>query len=426
MGAALDFGFQKETIKFGIANEYAIYALGMGLGKSFCAASTAVQTRSTCLIVCPAYLRLKWHSEIKKFFPDATVSVFLNDKEFYPVWDTDFVIISYNYVDKAEILFEWADMVVFDEGHMLKTIGAKRTDASHRLVFENSIKRVLILTGTPIQNRVYEFYSLIAMCNYNPKFGDKTEFLERFPSYVDFANYFSYLEEFEVFNAKTNKKVKVQQWVGYQNIEELKEKYLKDIYIRFGPEVLGLEEPIHVEVPVSYEENSQLMKDFERFTREGGETSVMSSVKAKAALSKVPFTVDYVKNLLEQCEQVVVYTDHVEACLELAKRLGAVAITGQTSVNRRQELADEFMAGKSRVIVATIGSFSTGIDLISAFNMVFNDFNWVPGNMEQAMYRIRRIGQTVRCVFHYIMGSHQDKVIWETLKEKIEVIRKVV
>jgi SNF2 family DNA or RNA helicase len=106
--------------------------------------------------------------------------------------------------------------------------------------------------------------------------------------------------------------------------------------------------------------------------------------------------------------------------------LGVEPITGATKVERRQELADTFQNGKAKVIVATIGSFSTGVNLHSASNMVFNDFSWVPGIMEQAKFRIIRVGQKDRCTFHYIMGSFQDEYIFKRLKEKLETIGAVV
>lgn len=418
---------QNKTVDFGVKNNYSIYALQQGLGKSACGILTATKTRSTALIVCPAYLRLKWKSEIQKFAPGAVVSLFENDKGFYKLWDTDFAIISYHSVANAEILFEWADMVIWDEAHMLKTMTAKRTEAAHKLIFENSVKRCLLLTGTPIQNRVYEFYSLLAICNYDPRI-TKSKFLEKYPSYVDFANQFSYLKEFEVYTAKGKKTV--QRWEGYRNLDELK-SFTKDCYIRFTTdEVLDLPPYTEIEVPMSYDDNPELLDAFYEFSELAEEGNrkwgIESRVKAQAAMAKASFTVDYVKNLIDQCEQVVVYSDHVDSCQYIADKLGVPAIHGGTDMKIRQRLADEFMAGKSQVIVATIGSFSTGIDLYSSANMVFNDFAFVPGWMEQAMFRIRRIGQTRHCNFHYIMGSIQDMKIWQILKTKIETISAVI
>ncbi len=336
------------------------------------------------------------------------------------MWDCDYAIVSYNFLKNAEKLFEWANLVVYDEVHNIKSTKAQRTNFAHKFTYENSIERCLMLTGTPIQNRVYEFYSLIALANYNPKI-EESAFLKKFPTYVDFANYFSYLREFEM--NRGNKRVKVQQWEGIKNEDELKNKWLKNIYIRFeNMEDIPSEE---MEIPVSYEDNPDLLAAFEEFSP-GANESVMSKVKAQAALSKASFTAEYVQNLLDQDERVVVFSDHVESAELIAYKLGVKAITGKTLMHYRDAMAERFQNLESNVIVATIGSFSTGIDLQSANNVVFNDPNWVPGNMDQARFRIKRIGQKKRCFFHYIVGSHQDSIIYQRIKQKEEVIRAVL
>lgn len=415
------YDYQLKTIEYGLAHNYSILGLEMGLGKTLCSLEIAERSKSKTLIICPAYLRLKWKSEIDKFFPGKSITVFNSAKEIYKVWDSDYVIISYSLLEKSDSLFEWADMVIVDESHYLKEMKTKRTETFHRLIYENSISRCLLLTGTPIQNRVYEFYSLMAICNYNPKL-EESSFLQKFPTYVHFANHFSYLKQFEIFRG--GRRVKVQQWEGLKNKEELKNIWLKDIYISFkSDEVLDLPPYVNIDVPVSYEDMPELLEEFENFN--GNVTGVEATAKSKAALIKVPYTIDYVKGLMESVNQVIVYTDHVASCEALAKGLHTTPITGQTNMKIRQQLADDFMSGKIGVLVATIGSFSTGIDLYSSYNMVINDFNFVPGNMKQAMYRIRRIGQKNKCFFHRILGTVQDKIIIKKLESKMAVINEV-
>lgn len=412
---------QRETIDYGKKNNYCIYALHMGLGKSLSSLQTAIETNSKALIVCPAYLKLNWKKEIEKFFPDKVVSVLHKKQDFYFPWDSDFVIISYSFLDEAGLLFDWADMVIADECQFLKALESKRSEAFHRHVYENSVKRCLLLTGTPILNRVHEFYSLIAICNYDPRILEST-FLQRFPTYVEFANHFSYLNEREIYRG--NKRVKIQEWSGYRNVEELK-FYLKNCYIRFKSEdVLDLPQYQELFIQVDEQDLPELLAEFDTFR--GENDSVASKAKKEAARAKAPLTVEYVKGLLDQDIKVVVYSDHVESTEYIAKMLGVEPITGATKVERRQELADTFQNGKAKVIVATIGSFSTGVNLHSASNMVFNDLSWVPGIMEQAKFRIIRVGQKDRCTFHYIMGSFQDEYIHKKLKEKIETIGAVV
>jgi len=413
--------YQRETVDYAKTHPYSIIALEQGLGKSAVAIATAIETNSRTLIVCPAYLKLKWKSEINKFYPGKEITILDKKEHFYFPFDSDFVIISYSFLHVADVLFEWADLVVVDEAQMLKETSSKRSEAFHRLIFENSTKRCLLLTGTPILNRVYEFYSLIAICNYNPKIKE-SKFLNNFPTYVQFANYFSYLYEREIYRG--NKKVKVSQWEGYRNVDELRE-YLKDCYIRFrSKDVLDLPDSIDIIVPVDSQECPELLDAFNSFAKDN--TSVLPAIKAKAALAKAALTIEYVKTLLEQDLQVVVYSDHVEAAETMAKKLGTTAITGKTDMNVRTRMGEYFQSGKLKVLVATIGSFSTGVDLQSGFNMVFNDFPWVSGVLEQAKFRIKRVGQKERCVFHYIVGSAQDEIILNRLEDKSNTIKAVV
>lgn len=311
----------------------------------------------------------------------------------------------------------------------VKSTDTLRGRSSHKLIFENSIKRVMLLTGTPILNRVYEFYSLIAITFYNPELPSNLyqEFTEKFPTYVDFANHFSHLREFKVNQMVRGKmiQVKVKQWNGIQNVSELK-KLLVGRYIRFTTdEIPNMPSYVDVPVVVAQEDIPELLDMYDSIA-EGRSSSVMSDVKAKAALAKTKYTHEYVTSLLEAGESVVVYSDHVESCQRLGELFGVVGITGATKMALRQQMADDFMAGKSKVIVATIGSFSTGIDLIAANNLVFNDFNFVPGNMDQAKYRIRRIGQTKTCFFHYIISSFQDEIILSKIEEKQSVIDQII
>ena len=162
--------YQVETVEYMLQNPYCIVALVMGLGKSATAIATKMSIEnSRCLVICPAYLVLNWKNEINKFAKNQVITVFKKHADvFFPV-DSDFVICSYDIAVKSEILFEWANMIVIDEAHALKNMNSKRSKEIHRKVFENSIERLYLLTGTPIKNRVEEFYSLIALCNYNPR-----------------------------------------------------------------------------------------------------------------------------------------------------------------------------------------------------------------------------------------------------------------
>ena len=416
--------YQEKAKDFALKNPYSILSLDMGLGKSYLALYLREILGQRTLIICPSFLIPVWKDEIKKMCSDSPViSVFDNGKSYYWPWDTDIVITSYELAQKMEELFDWADMLVIDESHMLKSLEAKRTQFFHRVIFENSIKRVYMLTGTPIKNRVHEFYSSIAICNYNPKI-EKSAFLERFPDAVTFADHFSYREQYTLDIGY--KMLQVVNWKGIreERIPELR-SYLKGIYFRVNFDSVASLVPIREKNILMSTAMDRDLPDFSELFNDWGEPIITPTAKLQAAVKKVPFTVKYTKNIIDEMGCAVVYTDQVPACQAIAKELGVTAITGLLSKQARDIEKKKFMRGETSVIVATYGSFSVGVDLTRASDLIINDYPWVPGDMKQAIYRIRRINQTKPCVIHRIFGSPQDEYIFNTILEKSAEIDRV-
>jgi SNF2 family DNA or RNA helicase len=268
---------------------------------------------------------------------------------------------------------------------------------------------------------VGEFYSLLALCEYNPKLQNVSKFLDKFPSQAHFADYFSYRREYEI--PIRNRRVKIVKWDGIRNEVEL-ESYLKNKYIRFGPEYLGLDPVIYSDIMISDTEDLELLEEFERWQEN---ESVAPDHKAKAALDKAPITAKIVKSKLDEgFGPIIIFTDHRASAEALAKLLESPYIDGQTSMTTRWNYANGFQNGEYQCLVATVGSFSTGVNLTASNCMVFNDYPWVPGDLDQAIYRINRLGQTKQCHIIRVLGSPQDKAILKAVEDKRAVINKVV
>jgi len=411
---------QLDTVQFALDSPYSIIALEMGLGKSACAIAIKDSIKdSRCLVICPAYLTGNWINEINKTLDGQLISRFKKTKDVYYPVDSDFVIVSYDTAIKCEFLFEWANMVILDEATAVKNMKAKRTLAIHKAIYENGIPRVHLLTGTPIKNRVTEFYSLMALCNYNPNSGD-TSFLTEFTNAITFSDKFSHRTEFtRYYNFKS---YTVVQWDGLKNEEELK-KWLGGIYISRRSKM----PPINFsDVMIDDCDDNELLKDF--MESQGlNPNSVAPKSKVAAAIYKAPLTIEYVKDKIESGQiegPVIIYTDHIEPCEILAKGFNTIPITGAMPPQKRQEMADAFQAGTLPVLVATIGSFSSGYTLTRGNYMCFNDFCWVPGEMEQCYFRINRKGQDRPCFVDRLFGSKQDEYIFNTQLNKYNVIKK--
>jgi len=417
---------QIETLKYGVANPYSIFALGMRTGKSVVTLALHEKLKQNTLVVCPAYLSLNWEKEVTKCL-GKKVKPYVITKgsqiEKAPLNKTDLIIISYNLAMKADRLFEWADTVALDEAHNLKSMEAKRTQAIHRLVYEYSIKNLYCLTGTPIRNRVKEYYSLIALMNYSPQL-KSSPFLDRFPTDIDFANYFSYPRTF--YLEVGHRTIPITNWTGIKNTEELR-GYLKGKYIRFSTEeVIPSNQVDYADILIQEKADEGLLADFQKYFEDEEVSSVRSEFKLLAAIEKTKFTIKYIEGLLEEVDQVVVYSDHVEPARIIAEHFETTAIDGGVPQRIRDNIKARFIEGKTKVIVATIKSFSEGIDLSVANNLVYNDYSWVPGELAQADMRVQGYNQTKPVTIHRILGSPQDEAILRTIDAKKSVISKIV
>lgn len=441
---------QKLMYAYGKAHHYSLLCADPRLGKSRVAIKLQQRRQVNCLVVCPSHLITNWGKEIKKWSPDSIVTMFRKGKDIYDVFDTDITVTSYDLVTKAPWLFEWSDMVIADEIHILKNMASKKSQFFHQQIFENSTKYLHGLTGTPLKNRVKEFYSLLALMNYNPKQTDHS-FLDTYPDEITFAEHFSFSETYDVEVSKGKKtwRMPVTSYKGLRNKKELK-KWLEGKYIRIRAEKGDLPPISYLDTLVSDIDDKQLLREFnQQFVRDedvrkyvreenrlrdkknkikGSEVremrtgSTLSEHKKSAALKKVPFTIKYVENLMESVKCCLVYSDHKDPVHELANHFEVPAITGAMPASRRAQLVNDFQAGKFNILCATIGSLKEGADLYRAKDTVFNDLPWIPGDLLQVINRTRAIGEKDPRTVHRIFGSPQDEKIAGVLEEKIKTI----
>lgn len=409
---------QERVKEYGLKNPYFIMAVDPGGGKSLSLLDLADTLNKKLLIVCPSFLFLNWKYEIEKFFPHKRVDLIRKPADVYDLWDTDIAITTYETSKQCEIIYKWAEIVGFDEAHYLKTLNSQRTEAAHRFVFEYGIERMILMSGTPIKNRVEEYYSLLAMCNYDPRIKD-SKFLEKFPDPITFAEHFSFRQEYKIDTTKGQ--ITVVKYKGIKNVNELKD-WLRGIYIRVDESEFSKQEPIMFhEIICSEKSNPELAAAFYRFNETHGDENTISA-KVDSAINTVPYTIKVVENLLEEHEKVVVYSDHREPAKMIAEHFGTLPVYGGISDTLREKLKRGFQNGSDRVISATIKGFSEGVTLTAAHRLVVNDPSWVPGDMKQVYNRINRMTQTERCHIYQMINSPQSRFIYQTSKEKQKTI----
>lgn len=419
--------YQIDGERYLSRHHYCILSDQMGLGKTLQALIRAfkfVKQGKRILIVCPAFLRINWFLEIIKMGTHFyEVHLVEEGKELHTAPKTsDIVIIGYSQIAKAEHFFDWADVVIADEAHYLKEMEAARTLKFHQFIYEYMPDYCYLLTGTPIQNGVVEFYSLLRLCSYNPRNTSGVDIMKDYPLPEDF--YMEFAHSYDVRIKAGSKRFTLTKYRGLKNKEKLK-PLLKGKYLRrWAKDVLDLPPIVEKKAIVSYKSDSKLMKEFNTFS---AEFKSSPPAKAKSALLKAPFTAEYAKNLHAQnLGPIIIYTDHVASCELIAKKLDCPYISGKVSAKKRNLYVKEFQAGKLDYLVCTIGAGAEGLTLTASNHMIMNDLNWVPLKNEQVYFRISRIGATKTSFIHHIVGSPQDKKINENLTSKINVIKEIL
>jgi len=411
--------YQEQGVKFLREHHYAILGDRMGLGKTLQALMIAVETSKNILVVCPSYLKYTWADEVKKYFIKPPKTYLIKDKKDIPdnPENDQIIILGYSRLKDCIHLFKWCDIAIADEVHFLKNHTTKRTNYFHTGLTDHRPARFVGLSGTPIKNRVPEFYTLIKLCDLNPS---RTSGEGCPLTYWQFCHKFTNRRDYRFGNRTVTK------FEGAKNIPLLKRllhgKYLR----RTKVNSLNLPKLIYKEIYVDYNmpEEKEMWEEFNEKKK-----SATSSFKAKSAILKAKFTAKYTQDLIDAGEgPILVFTEHLAPVDILLKTIrGNVAIiTGGISAEERHQHVQDFQAGKLDALICTIGAGSTGFTLHAANHVVFNDLSWVPADNDQAVKRIHRIGQDKTCFVHRILGSTIDGLICKKLDEKSKVLEKVL
>jgi len=164
------YPYQKEGICFAAEKGRCIIADDMGLGKTLQAIGATELLRKetgivSALIICPTSLKYQWKSEIEKFTGQQAwviEGIYTKRIEQYKN-DYFYKIVSYNTAinDNKEISAVLPDLVILDEAQRIKNFKTKIS----RHIKELKAPYSFVLTGTPLENKLEELYSIVQFTN---------------------------------------------------------------------------------------------------------------------------------------------------------------------------------------------------------------------------------------------------------------------
>ncbi|MCD7033177.1 DEAD/DEAH box helicase [Metabacillus sp. GX 13764] len=426
-------------------NGKAILADEVGLGKTIEAGLVLKEYMirglvKKVLILVPASLVSQWARELNtKFYIPA-----VEQKKSY-VWEQCDIVVSS--IDTAKrsphkeiVLEQQYDMVIIDEAHKLKNNKTK----NYEFVLQLKKKYCLLLTATPIQNRIEEIFNLVSLLK---------------PGHLGNEAYFS-----EVYSAK-NRQVEY-----HDHLRELVNK----VMIRNRRGDTGIEWPKRIveNVPITFSETErnlyEAICDVKNLSPMGVPMFSLMTLQREACSSREavymtlkkmlerpeeegkPFPPHVINQLIEEIH-LVEMNSKAEKVLELIKQIDDKVIIfteyratqfflqvflkehGISSVPFRggfkrgkKDWMKELFKGSMQVLIATEAG-GEGINLQFCSHIINYDLPWNPMRLEQRIGRIHRLGQERDVhIYNLSVKNTVEEHILKLLYEKINLFEKVV
>ena len=414
--------FQERGLDFLIKSSgNALLADEMGLGKTVqTLAYLATEKRALpALVVAPLVTLTNWQREIGKFMrkksrngrivpgePPSSAIIRRGRQEEMPA--RDIYIVNYELLDKrVDDLSELGiRTLVCDEVQNLRSKSTKKYAAVRRLSDLPTVEHRIGLSGTPIYNRGSEIWPIVDIL--------KPGLLG---SFAEFCDYYCYVNGRGKAIVLENKR------------EPLRRDLQKHVMLRRRKaDVLGeLKDKVRYKEFIDADTEyymRELGRIWDKLEAEKGAASAGRSApgaeihtaiqraiqreRQAAGAAKIPHVVNFVSNVMEIEESVVVFCHHraihAMLCEQLASFSPASIIGGQSD-SARQDAIDTFQSGGTRLMVAGLRAGNVGINLNTSRYVVFAELDWSPAIHRQAEDRLHRIGQKNTVFAYYLIGN---------------------
>ena len=133
---------------------------------------------------------------------------------------------------------------------------------------------------------------------------------------------------------------------------------------------------------------------------------------------------EFIDDLLQAGEPVVVFAHHKDVVADLVDRLKShkpVTVIGDTPRAQRDKAIEDFQSGKAKCIIGNIAAMSEGVDLSAADTIVFVECTWSTSALEQASSRVENITKNGIQPLIYILtirASLDHNVLAKVLKKQ--------
>jgi superfamily II DNA or RNA helicase len=437
------FPYQNEGVAFLASRGRALLADDMGLGKTLqaiCAASWLVDNAGIrkVLVVCPASLKHQWAREVEKFTSHSVQIIQGAAENRFVQYRADALFFIVNYeltVRDLSVISETLkpDLVILDEAQRIKNW---RTKIASTIKLIPS-RYVFVLSGTPLENRLEDLYSLLQVVDARV-----------------LGPLWRCLLEFHV----TDDRGKV---IGYRNLSELRRR-IAPVMLRRNRSLVSDQLPDRTEVRLDIPMNA-MQKDIHdaammaagllakiakrRPLTPGEQNRLMSALQqARMACDAAGLVdketqgspkLDELSRLLEELclqsnrkavifSQWALMTEMVESLVR-SMGLGCVRLHGGIPSHKRGELMDKFQHDDAVQIFISTDAGGVGLNLQSATVLINLDMPWNPAVLDQRIARIHRLGQKQNVqIFLLLAEDSYEQQVAKLVKGKRDLFDNVI
>ena len=375
------------------------------------------------LLVAPASLLANWNSEIAKFAPSLS-SIIVHPSEGDPeeirrkLDDYDLVMTTYGMLTRLDWLRQrrW-NLAILDEAQAIKNTATRQTKAVKQLQANGRIT----LTGTPIENRLSDLWSLFDFLNPGLLGSAKAfgSFVKDMAKREDnaYAPLRTLVKPYILRRLKTDKKV----------IADLPDKTEVNAFCALSKRQVALYEQ-------AVRDLADQIKNVDGIQRKGVVLAFLMRFKQicnhpsqwladgaydPAESGKFHRLAEICQELAERQEKALVFTQFREITDPLADYLATIygrsglILHGGTPVKERRQLVDAFQREEGPpFFVLSLKAGGTGLNLTAASHVIHFDRWWNPAVENQATDRAFRIGQKRNVLVHKFVcrGTVEDKI----------------
>jgi SWI/SNF-related matrix-associated actin-dependent regulator 1 of chromatin subfamily A len=405
------FPHQQEAKLFLLSRRRAILADQPRVGKTLPTAAAALENLPA-LIVCPAIAKTVWEAAFNALAPDVTVEVINGKRQAAEPQTAQITIINYDVLQYGVTNVDRYSTLVLDECHRIKNPKAQRTKAA--MIAMKKIDYVFALSGTIVPNRPIELWPILhGLRIYRG-------------GWFDFAARYA-----KMWSAPWGLDTS-----GASNIPELKDlmrphvlrRKKEDVFKDYRDPQVSL---ITFDLPTdkreqAFDADALFASPNALLAFEG-----LSEIMQEAGIRKVAYAADFIDDLLQAGDPVVVFAHHKEVVARLGEALRLhkpVVIVGDTSRANRDKALKDFQSGETKCIIGNIGAMSEGIDLSAADTIVFVECTWSTSALEQASSRVENINKSGIPPVIYILTirASLDHTVLAKVLKKLDVVNQII